>query len=297
MFPVKSTDLEIVEIIEDDILELKVPFPKNYPNTKFKQDNNELAYLKIDFSDSKDYVYLMDFYVYSSRLHVRSKHASKEELDLTKGLGKRILCYAINRLIAKNIINNDTAKLRLYAGGGNCDSEKDLEDILKKFTLSQMDAWIKNNLARHPDIVEDLLSMSKKEKATEICAALNNSKLVKYYEQYGLKVDLNFNTTPKKLDLSYVPMSGYLYNILEKCNSKETGIINVKPNSLSISSRKELPTILIKSNKTKSRVYKPKRKSRKSRKTKRKTKRKSRKTKRKPRKTKSTRRKSNKYKR
>ena len=47
MFPVTKSELEIVEMwnrLEDDILEVKVPFPKHYPNTKFKQDNNELAY-------------------------------------------------------------------------------------------------------------------------------------------------------------------------------------------------------------------------------------------------------------
>ena len=241
MFPVTKSELEIVEMwnrLEDDILEVKVPFPKHYPNTKFKQDNNELAYLKIDFSDSKDYVYLLDFYVYSSRLHARSKYANKDEVELTKGLGKRILCYAVSRLIDKNIINKDTAKMRLYAGGGNCESEKQAEDILKKFTLSQMDAWIKNNLNRHPDIVEDLLTLSKKEKATEICAALNNSKLVKYYEQYGLKVDVN---ALKKLDLSYVPMSGYVYNILKKCSSKDVN------NNIKISLSNAIDNLAIKS--------------------------------------------------
>ena len=138
-----------------------------------------------------------------------------------------------------------------------------------------MNNWIKDNLARHPDIVEDLLSLSKKEKAIEICAALSNSKLVKYYEQYGLKTDLNFNRMPKKLDLSYVPMSGYVYNILEKCSSIET--------SLSISSRKKQPR------KTKSARRKP-RKTKSAR-------RKPKSARRKPRKTKSTRHKSNKYKR
>ena len=93
MFPVKSSDLEIWNRLDDNILEVIVPFPKNYPDTKFKQDNKEIAYLKIDFADAKDYVYLMDFYVYSSRLHARSKYANKDEVELTKGLGKKILCY------------------------------------------------------------------------------------------------------------------------------------------------------------------------------------------------------------
>ena len=231
MFSIKSDDLEIKEYWNrsgKDLLELEVPFPKNYPKTKFRKNSDKIAYLQIDFENSRgsaNYIYLTDFYVFLSKAHEKSKFSTSEEIQIAKGLGKKMLCYAINLLIDRKIINKDTTKLFLYASGGSCDSDTHIEDILKKFSVEDMNDWIKNNLYSTEVAVKKLLSLSKKAKATEICAAMNNSKLVKYYEQYGLKENKD-----EKINIAKVSMSGYVRDVLKKCS-----VSNISPRRASSS--------------------------------------------------------------
>jgi len=97
-FPIKKSDLKIVVKnfdTKDGILLLHVPYPKNYPNTEFKLNNlkNQIGYLQIDFSEVKDknYINLDFFFVHSSKSSMIAKYATKEEIELSKGLGKK--CY------------------------------------------------------------------------------------------------------------------------------------------------------------------------------------------------------------
>jgi len=98
VFPVKKTDLEIkIQKFdtEDGTLEIIIPYPKNYPNTEFKKKNETdmIGFLEINFGEvtTEGYISLDFFYVYSSKSNARSKYATKEEIELSKGLGKK--CY------------------------------------------------------------------------------------------------------------------------------------------------------------------------------------------------------------
>jgi hypothetical protein len=223
-FPVKKSDLEIKirsYNTEEGVLEIFVPYPENYPLTEFKKHNtiNIIAYLAINFKYVKtdNYIDLEMFFVYSSKSHRRSKYATKEEIELTKGLGKKMLCYAINLLIKDKIIDKMSTMIKLAASGGYCQSKEDTDKILSQYTIEDMNIWIFKNIKT--PIISDMLLYSKEDKARIICEVFDNMKLVKYYEEYGLIRD---EVPLEKLDLRWIPMTGYVYNVLRKCDDVYT---------------------------------------------------------------------------
>jgi len=230
VFPIKKLDLEIkIQKFDtkDGSLEIIIPYPKNYPNTEFKikNESNVIGILEINFNEVKteDYISLDFFYVYSSKSNVRSKYATKEEIELSKGLGKKMLCYAINLLIDNKIIDAKTTILKLNAGGGYCASEEEVDKILSVFSIEEIDNWIFENIKS--SYKHYLSSLSLNQKAKIICKALDNLKLVKYYEEYGLKPDV---VDPSELDLTWIPMSGYINDVLKKCdNVSDKDIVNI----------------------------------------------------------------------
>jgi len=223
-FLVKKSDLEIKirsYDTKEGVLEIFVPYPDNYPLTEFKKHNttNVIAYLAIDFNyvKTENYINLDLFVVYSSKSHRSSKYAIKEEIELTKGLGKKMLCYAINLLIKKKIIDKMSTMIKLTASGGYCQIKEDIEKILFMYTLEDMNRWIFQNIKT--PIISDMLLYSKEDKARIMCEVVDNIKLVKYYEEYGLIRD---EVDPEKLDLRWIPMTGYIYNVLRKCDDIHT---------------------------------------------------------------------------
>ena len=230
VFPVKKSDLEIKIQkfeIEDGSLEIIIPYPKNYPNTLFKRKNETdvIGFLEINFEEvtSERYISLDFFYVYSSKSNEISKYATKEEIELSKGLGKKMLCYAINLLIDIKIIDAKTTIIKLNAGGGYCSSDEEVDKILSIFSLEEIDNWIFENVKS--SYKSYLSSLSLTQKAKMICKALDNLKLVKYYQEYGLQPDV---VDPSKLDLTWIPMSGYINDVLKKCdNVSDKDIANI----------------------------------------------------------------------
>jgi len=230
VFPVKKSDLEIkIQNFdtEDGTLEIIIPYPKNYPNTLFKQNNETdvIGFLEINFGEVKTegFISLDFFYVYSSKSNMRSKYATKEEIELSKGLGKKMLCYAINLLIDNKIIDAKTTIIKLNAGGGYCSSDEEVDKILSIFSLEEIDNWIFENVKSSYKHYLSTLSLTQKAKI--ICKALDNLKLVKYYQEYGLQPDA---VDRSKLDLTWIPMSGYINDVLKKCdNVSDKDIANI----------------------------------------------------------------------
>ena len=230
VFPVKKTDLKILVKkfdIKEGFLNISVPYPENYPMTKFRSINyrEEIAYLKIDFNDVKsgNYILLDLFFVYSSKFSIMSKYLVKEEIELSKGIGKKMLCYAINLLINNKIIDKMTTIIKLYACGGFCPYDKEVDEILSILSLEDIDNWLFENIKTSD--INVILKLSVEEKAKNLCEILNNLKLLKYYEEYGLKQDV---VEPEDLDLRCIPMSGYIYDVLKKCeNITDKEIANV----------------------------------------------------------------------
>lgn len=289
VFPVKKKDLEIVINnfdIEEGILTLYVPYPENYPNTDFKLNNDKkrIAYLQMDFSDveTKGYISLDFFYVYSSKSNQRSKYATKEEMNLTKGLGKKILCSAINLLIDNKIVDTKTTMIKLNAAGGYCASEEDVNYILRTFSEEKMNEYINIYINSHNKI--KLLNSSPKEKAMIICKAQDNIKLMKYYQEYGLNPDI---IEKEKIDLTYIPMTGYIYNVLKKCQNKPEEHITSKVEEIGDKLTSKVEEI-DKGDKRKSKMRRSKKNNKRSKKKskRRKCKRKSKKSKRKSKKSK-----------
>lgn len=221
VFSVKKTDLEIIVEnfdIEEGILYLSVPYPKDYPMTTFRLNNyrNKIAYLLINFENvrTENYIYLELFFVHASKYSILSKYLMKEEIELSKGLGKKMLCYAINLLINNFIIDKNTTMIKLHACGGNCLSDEDIDKILAIFSVEDIDNWLFENI-RVSNIIT-ILKSPLREKVKIICEALDNLKLLKYYEEYGLKQDI---TDLEELDLRCIPMIGYVYDVLKKCKN------------------------------------------------------------------------------
>lgn len=201
----------------------EVPFPPNYPITPFYeyQINNEspfLARIAFSFRDKinvynkkvnvKDTMTINSFYVYTHPS--LTSLASLEEKELTKGLGRKLLCIAVKYAIVKGKVSNK-GSIHLEASGGSC-SEEDIIRFMEEWDEDRMNKSFEE--LKFTDFpIEKLDEISINEKASALCHYFQNKYLVSYYMQYGLKpIDQS--------DAYYTVMMGSISSVLQNCKSR-----------------------------------------------------------------------------
>ncbi len=219
--PIGKDDL----VLEKNITENKrgtefiinVPYPKTYPETQFKQNNkeNRLAELFCTFRKKKkediEEMILHTFYVYTSP---SLNDATPEERFLTKGLGHRMLCEAVEWGIENKKIK-DNGTIELDASGGKCNDEM-IQNIMDTIEESEMDKILEN----FPQSVADMRSekqYTRRDKARMVCDYKQNQSLVRHYKTYGLdevEVPLEERT------IWSTQMTGKIESLRKKCNKK-----------------------------------------------------------------------------
>lgn len=93
-------DIEMIEKRNMDGISI-IAFPVNYPDTEFRKRNyeNVMAILKLYVLDEKKYLWVSGFYVFTSRNYKYAKWITEDEFVLTKNLGKRMMCKAIDYIV------------------------------------------------------------------------------------------------------------------------------------------------------------------------------------------------------
>jgi len=193
---------------------INVPYPKTYPETQFKKNNKEkcLAELFCTFRKEKEGMILHTFYVYTSP---SLNDATPEERFLTKGLGHRMLCEAVEWGIENKKINEENGRIELEASGGKCNDEM-IQNIMD--TIQEDEIEMDRLLENFPQSVKDIQSEKKdytiRDKARMVCEYKQNQRLVSHYKKYGLE---EVEVPVEARTIWSTPMSGKIKSLHEKC--------------------------------------------------------------------------------
>ncbi len=177
-------ELEFTYIVkmDGDRLTLQVPFPQNYPDTEFKRKNKSIAGLSLSVYEKKNIVELCTFYVYTNE---NDPSITSTDKRITKGLGKKMLCYALTELCEKGKINKNYV-FSLRAIGGTYTYE------CKEFVSKLDDSFLDKFLLKYPEDLSNHIryygrELTLEEKRELYCKINDNLKLVEYYKKYGLE--------------------------------------------------------------------------------------------------------------
>lgn len=194
---------------------ITVPYPKTYPETQFKKNNKHdcIAELFCTFKKNKKdemEMILHMFYVYTSPALY---DATPEERFLTKGLGHRMLCEAVDWGIENKKIN-DEGTIELDASGGKCNDDM-IQHIIDTIKEDDMDILLEN----FPESIRAVQSESEnytiRDKARMVCDYKQNQRLVDHYKKYGLD---EIEVPIKERSIWSTQMSGKIKSLRQRCN-------------------------------------------------------------------------------
>eukprot|EP00899_Mesostigma_viride_P007298 jgi/Mesvir1/1656/Mv02146-RA.1 len=183
------------EKLKGNTLEMWVPIPRGYTSdlvTHIRKasvqktlagPNNgsaAMAYLCLE-KESPDTMYLAWYY---SRPRQFPNIADDAEKDKFKGMGHRMLCYAVRQMKPLMDRSAGTLMMTLNASGGDCPHvapypELTLEDLKEKF-----EQYPKSRA--HPDVKEAFRTKDENLLRIYWCDIEQNQQLVNNYKTYGL---------------------------------------------------------------------------------------------------------------
>lgn len=176
-----------------NVLDIQIPYPKDYKKTNLMKKVSILGRIIISvFEDQQDYLYLNLFYLYTQ---VYSKYATIYEKEAFKGIGKLILCFALQYIMDELNIDIINKNIKLSAEGGIvCNNEiatypysiEKIKNYLKKYYSSDPD--IMYYVDRKKDDPSSMLYNNDVILRNLYCIIENERKLVKYYAKYGFKI-------------------------------------------------------------------------------------------------------------
>jgi len=192
-------------------LSIRVPFPAGHPHTEFRRHADAMAYLLLSYESEDDTVFLHSFYVHAHD----SDLATLAEKRASKGLGHRMLCHALARLIARGAITPD-ATISLEASGGRCD-EAMVQRLMETHTEAEVDAFLEAFPTNVADLLDEFPNADAPyhDKALLKCVYDANQKLVAHYQTYGLHV---VPVARHERDVVYEPMRGVVRDVLHACD-------------------------------------------------------------------------------
>eukprot|EP00899_Mesostigma_viride_P000318 jgi/Mesvir1/10287/Mv01655-RA.1 len=192
---INGKKFEMREKLKGNTLEMWVPIPRGYTSdlvTHIRKasvqktlagPNNgsaAMAYLCLE-KESPDTMYLAWYY---SRPRQFPNIADDAEKDKFKGMGHRMLCYAVRQMKPLMDRSAGTLMMTLNASGGDCPHvapypELTLEDLKEKF-----EQYPKSRA--HPDVKEAFRTKDENLLRIYWCDIEQNQQLVNNYKTYGL---------------------------------------------------------------------------------------------------------------
>eukprot|EP00899_Mesostigma_viride_P013326 jgi/Mesvir1/21995/Mv01987-RA.1 len=192
---INGKKFQMREKLKGNTLEMWVPIPRGYTSdlvTHIRKaavqktlagPNNgsaAMAYLCLE-KESPDTMYLAWYY---SRPRQFPNIADDAEKDKFKGMGHRMLCYAVRQMKPLMDRSAGTLMMTLNASGGDCPHvapypELTLEDLKEKF-----EQYPKSRA--HPDVKEAFRTKDENLLRIYWCDIEQNQQLVNNYKTYGL---------------------------------------------------------------------------------------------------------------
>ena len=252
-------------------LKLKVVFPHKYPKTNYTNVQPLVSYLLIHYDIAKKILSVDSFYVYNKETFKKLITMGLETFN-TKGLGKYMLCRAVQYFLQKEWVDK-TSTVTLTAAGNECfhkiDTYEECMDIFKDYPeqlFNFLDVhcrsilkaklqtsehfnflYYKTHKSRIDPIVLDILKEKKfwKESVSETIQDQNLLTLLKKLACY-IKTKLNLIKYYKKYGFKeeqiqyfnypfFVNMSGSVDSILSECtkDAQEKSSSNTEISSVS----------------------------------------------------------------
>lgn len=183
-------------------IELIVPLPDDYPNSLFKQNITDVANLLIYYDVIMKNMYIDLFFVYD-KMESYKRLIDKKETFNTKGLGKYMLCTAVQYLLKNTDWFDIKSSVTLQAHGGECH----YENVYKPYTFEQCMEELK-----HTELLFDFLVnyLEKKDKLLDKLQ-LQPENLEDYYKYNKAYVDTIIEDILNKLH-----KSTHLFNMTER---------------------------------------------------------------------------------
>ena len=143
-----------------------------------------LGYVELQYEPILDSIHVDFFTIFSNRRDIRSLLTHDESVGL-KGMGKKLLCFALRYFQTMYTAINDDTRIFLEAGG------------LAKFCeirpyLEMTDEQLFEKLRNRPTIYADAkrnLSNNHQRLAEYVCDLESNERLVNYYRSFGFETD------------------------------------------------------------------------------------------------------------
>ena len=176
----------------EGVLDIDIPVPKEYKKTLLTKKINQFGRIIISVNET-DRLYLNLFYLYPQ---VYSKIATPYEKEAFKGIGKLILCFAINELkfdISDKIIG-------LSAEGGGLMTENEIGTY--PYGIDKVTKYLEKYYKDDPDIMyyidKDSPVMNRSKILYRAFAMIEAQRnLIKYYGKYGFKI-VTYDENDKK---------------------------------------------------------------------------------------------------
>lgn len=203
--------------------------PSNYPNTSLKQTfGGKVAEVALIVRPER--ITVLQLRVFSSirtSLFDRTVRLETEEIQGTKGLGKAILCYAIQQVwnyFEKDLVPFSDLVVDLETGATNFYSSSEFRRLTNQYNhltkselISSIIAWYPNGI----EWIEYLDQKSESELRKMYTEHIENRQLANYYHNtYGFRsvVD-DYLTEPfEQVENTTIVMEAPISVILEHCN-------------------------------------------------------------------------------
>lgn len=210
-----------------EVLDIKIPVPAGYSKTELTSKINLFG--KLTITPNKLYIQLL--YIYSQ---VLSRYSTRYEKDALRGMGKMLLCFAINYIKDELKLDIQHESFKLSAQGGiMCDNEigiypYPLEKMIKYYEKYYLDDF---------NIMFRIISNDVKALRKGFCMLENERKLIKYYGSLGFKIyhprkgllELTEDNVNENMEINLynidniivsTRMEAKVADILEKCAKK-----------------------------------------------------------------------------
>lgn len=217
-----------------------VSYPPNYPDTKFKRMNPSkyISILHATILTENHSLYIIGFYVYTSRNYTFGELVTEDETELTRNLGKRMMCAFLNYIVNEKLyltLDNDV----VLEAEGLCQI-RTLKEVMTTWSddnvlifmssepyrsqhlskleneIERIQQWMK--MKKREDRIKECLNTENTVPSEEcnimkeICKYYQSKKTVENYKTYGL-------SEVKRMEAN-VDMTGTIRLIMDsKCKS------------------------------------------------------------------------------
>jgi len=213
-------------IIEQDEIIIYIPIPDGYSKTSLTDMYDIFGMASISYTENFG-IYLGELYIYPQ---LYSKLATDYEKRAFRGIGKRMLCFALEYMLF-NILKykySDIIDKYIYLfaqGGQTCEN---INEINKIYTFRELEEYFSKYTTDRR--IKTLIESKNKIALQDIMCYINqNKKLAKYYNKFGFRLvhyDDRNKQNQRLLTVIDKNMDQHMYIMLDYKSAKITPTIS-----------------------------------------------------------------------